>query len=98
MQNIITLGEAGYECIAKTDVAQTWKREGHGWKKFIHFHQQDGEWYTFGTYSEYMEEEGGYFSRTLRMSVKEAIAVANTIQLLSLPNIPPVTYSLSVLD
>ena len=33
MQSITTLGEAGYECIAKTDVAQTWRREGHGWKK-----------------------------------------------------------------
>lgn len=76
MQNITTLGEAGYECVMKTDTSQTWRREGHGWKKFIHFHMQDGKWYTFGTYSEYMEEEGGYFSRTLRMSVKEANAVA----------------------
>ena len=79
---ITTLEEAGYTLIAKTDTARTYRREEAGWKKFIHFQRHEGKWYTFGTYSEYMEEEGGYFSRTLRMSVKEANAVAYTMRCL----------------
>lgn len=79
---VMTLEEAGYTLVAKTDTARTYKREEAGWKKFIHFHLHEGKWYTFGTYSEYNEEEGGYFSRTLRMSVKEANAVAYTMRCL----------------
>lgn len=82
MQDITTLEDAGYTLVAKTDTARTYKREEAGWKKFIHFHQLDGKWYTFGTYSEFSEEIGAYFSRTLRMSVKEANAVAYTMRCL----------------
>lgn len=82
MQKITTLGEAGYECIAKTDTARTWRRTGSGWKKFIHFRKEDGHWYAFGTFSEYVEEEGGWFSKTLRMSVDEANAIAYTLRCL----------------
>ena len=79
---IMTLEEAGLSLIMKTDTARTYRREGHGWKKFIHFRQEDGHLYAFGTYSEYIEEEGGWFSKTLRMSVGEANAVAFTLRCL----------------
>lgn len=78
MQSIMTLEEAGYTLVGKTEATRTYRREGDGWMKFINFQQDDGRWYMFGTYTE-RDQHLGWIGKALRMSTEEANAVAYTL-------------------
>lgn len=74
----ITLEELSYTRVSDTATTITYRCDGIGWKKLIHFQKNGEKWHMFGTYTE-KDAVFGWNGKALRMSTDEACAVAHIL-------------------